>query len=204
MFENDRNSGTSDPAERDRRRARLHLPSLAAIAVVAFLMTGCEGSSQPPADSPAQSQSGSTAAPIGPAQTADGVQVTIDTLRTTDESGMTDLDPETEAVDTEELPEGYEFLVLAVTITNVETTAHEYNAFSWYATDPATDTRYPPAFMAMTDNNLYSGDLEPAEAVSGDVVIAIPVGTTALRVAYDTQLANQGETVSWDITIPSA
>src|SRR3954465_9194630 len=100
---------------------------------------------------------------------------------------MVDLDPSTAAIDTEPLAPGQEFLILNVTIANIGTTPHEYNALSWSAEDPTSGKSYRAALQGVTGYDLSAGGLEPEEATSGEVAIAIPVDATRLRVTYETQ-----------------
>jgi hypothetical protein len=176
------------------------------LAVVALLATGCTGNEaanvgRPAAAAEAAPPASVGSGAVGAARQGDGLTVTIDALRTTDESGMVDLDPSTAMIDTEELRPGQEFLVLGVTIANIGHTAAEYNGLSWSATDVVSGARYGAALLAITGFDLVAGDLAPGESVSGEVSLVIPTDTTTLLVSYDTRLFDQGAALSWDVTI---
>jgi hypothetical protein len=131
---------------------------LGTATLIVVVATGCGGEAAPVAQSTQVSdttQEPATGA-IGPAQEGDGVRVSIDAIRTTDVSGMVDLDPSTTEIDTEPLESGQEFLVLDVAITNTGAVPHDFNALSWSATDPAGGATYQAALLGVTGHDLAS------------------------------------------------
>ena len=187
-----------------RRRIQGVVHWLGAAALIGVVATGCGGEAAPAAQSnevTSTTQEPATGA-IGPAQEGDGMRVSIDAIRTTDASGMVDLDPSTTEIDTEPLEPGQEFLILDVTIANAGSVPHEYNALSWSAADPTSGATYQAALLGVTGYDLASGDLEPGESAWGKVAIAIPADATQLQVTYETQLLDQGTELSWAVTVP--
>lgn len=172
---------------------------VAGAALACVLLAGCGGNGN--AANVTVVPAEPTLGAVGAVQEADGFAVSIDAARTANADAMVDIDPETDAIDTETLAPGEEFLILDVTIANVSTEPREYISLGWSARMPDGSDR-PSALLAMTGYDLSAGDLEPGESASGDVVLIVPADVTSLDVSYETRLFSEGQTLTWTIAIP--
>ncbi len=90
---------------------------------------------------------------------------------------------------------GYIFLVVEITIENIDDSNHGYDESRFSARDMVTGATFDDTFT-LADAPLGSGELSPGEYVSGQAVLEVQETATQVRVKYDAKSLGGGE-VYW-------
>ena len=126
-----------------------------------------------PTPTPAPGSSQSNPAPVGTKLESQGLAVTVNSAYF--DYGFANAIPRG----------GYKVMILGVTIENVSDRNRGYDASRFSGIDAVTGNTYNPVTLENVGVLLTDGDLQPAEYVSGTVLIEVQESATSAIVKYD-------------------